>query len=78
MEQLLEAFHNLAKGDQRITESDMKEAHLSPEITLFLKQAMSSDENQGSDGYDCELFMCKCCYRWYSTGKLRGPCVLAC
>jgi hypothetical protein len=56
MDQLLEAFHNLANGDRLITETDMRQAHLSPEVMSFLKQTMQASEqdDQGQAGYDCE------------------------
>jgi hypothetical protein len=55
MDQLLEAFHNLANGDQLITESDMKQAHLPAEVTSFLKQSMEAggQDETGQPGYDC-------------------------
>lgn len=56
MDQLLEAFHNLANGDRLITETNMRQAHLSPEVMNFLKQTMQATEqdDQGQPGYDCE------------------------
>jgi len=56
MDQLLEAFHNLANGDRLITETNMRQAHLSPEVMSFLKQTMQATEqdDQGQPGYDCE------------------------
>jgi hypothetical protein len=55
MDQLLEAFHNLANGDRLITEKDMRQAHLPLEVTNFLKQTMQVVDEQGHAGYDCEL-----------------------
>jgi hypothetical protein len=54
MDQLLEAFHNLANGDRLITETDMRQAHLSLEVTSFLKQTMQAVNEEGHAGYDCE------------------------
>jgi hypothetical protein len=54
MDQLLEAFHNLANGDRLITETDMRQAHLSSEVTSFLKQTMQVVDDEGHAGYDCE------------------------
>ncbi|KAG7571306.1 hypothetical protein FFLO_00818 [Filobasidium floriforme] len=57
MDQLLEAFHNLANGDRLITETDMRQAHLSSEVTSFLKQTMQAVDDEGHAGYDYEKFL---------------------
>ena len=60
MDQLLEAFHNLANGDRLITETNMRQAHLSLDVTNFLKHTMQTvqQDEQGQSGYDCKLAPC--------------------